>query len=105
MNETMQGFRITKCGRCGKLYFPSRLICRVCGGHSWVEETIHDAVIEESTMVAHVIGGQTSGPRHLATVRGVGGLRLIVGLEAPLPDGTHVLLCEKDGAPIAGPAQ
>jgi uncharacterized OB-fold protein len=105
MNVATPGFRITKCSRCGKLYFPSRLICRICGGHTWIEETLHDAVIEESTMVAHVIGGEPSGPCHLATVRGAGELRLIVGLEAPLPDGTHVLLYEKDGAPIAGPAQ
>jgi uncharacterized OB-fold protein len=102
MNSVTQGFGVTKCGRCGKRYFPSRLICYSCGNHTWVEEILHDAVIEESTAITHVPGGDGGGPRLLATVRAIEGLRLIVGLEAPLPEGTHVLLYDKDGAPIAG---
>jgi uncharacterized OB-fold protein len=104
MNSVTRGFGITKCGRCGKRYFPSRLICYICGNHTWAEEVLHEAVIEESTSITHVLGGGNGGPRYLATVRAGEGLRLVVGLEAPLPDGTHVLLYDKDGAPIAGPA-
>jgi uncharacterized OB-fold protein len=98
------GFTVAKCSRCGLLYFPRRLICRSCGSVDWADEHLHEGVIEESTTVAHVAGGGQGGPRTLATVRAAGGLRLIVGLEAPAPDGARVLLGEKNGAPIARPA-
>ena len=98
------GFRIAKCKACGALYFPRRLICRVCGSDAWAEETLHDAVIEESTSVVHVAGREDGVPRCLATVR-TAGPHLIVGLETPLPDGTRVLLFDKGGAPIARTAR
>jgi uncharacterized OB-fold protein len=104
MNASVGGFMVVKCSQCGSLYFPRRLICRRCGGDTWTDECLHDAVIEESTTVAHVAGRGHGGPRTLATVRAAGGLRLIVGLETPLPDGVRVLLTEKDGAPTARPA-
>ena len=99
------GFRIAKCTTCGALYFPRRLICRVCGSDTWTDETLHDAVIEESTSVVHVAGREDSAPRCLATVRTAAGPRLIVGLEMPLADGTRVLLFDEGGAPIARPAR
>ncbi len=98
------GFRIAKCKACGALYFPRRLICRICGGDIWVDETLHEAVIEESTSVVHVAGREDGAPRCLATVRTAAGPRLIVGLETSLPYGTRVLLFDKGGAPIARPA-
>ena len=104
MNASRRGFMVAKCNRCGALYFPRRLICRRCGGDAWTDERLHDAVIEESTTVAHVAGGGHGAPRTLATVRAAGGLRLIVGLQTSLPDGARVLLTGKDGAPIARPA-
>jgi uncharacterized OB-fold protein len=96
------GLTVAKCSRCGSRYFPRRLICRRCGSADWTDERLHDAVIEESTTIAHVAGGH-GGPRTLATVRAAGGLRLIVGLEAPAPEGARVLLREKNGAPTAQP--
>jgi uncharacterized OB-fold protein len=98
------GLTVARCSRCGSLYFPRRLICRRCGGAAWTDERLHEAVIEESTTVAHVAGGSHGGTRMLATVRAAGGLHLIVGLEGPLPGGARVLLREKNGAPVARPA-
>jgi uncharacterized OB-fold protein len=105
MNVVMQGLRITKCRRCSTQYFPPRLICHRCGNDTWAEETLREAEIEESTTVMHVVGGVASGPSYLATVRARKRLRLIVGLEAPLADGTRVHLAERSGAPFARPAQ
>ncbi len=105
MIDPNQGFRITRCSRCGTPYFPPRLICHRCGSDTWTEMTLHEAVIEESTTVMHVAGAGPSKPRYLATVRADKGLRLIVGLEMPLPDGARVLLAEMNGAPVARPAQ
>jgi uncharacterized OB-fold protein len=100
-NELPRGFPVARCSRCSALYFPRRLICRACGNDAWNEERLDEAVISESTVVVHVAGGTHEGPRHLATVRTAEGLRLIVGLETPLPEETPVLLFEKDGAPVA----
>jgi len=104
MNAAVHGFPVTKCGRCGSLYFPRRLICHRCGNDTWAEDYLREAVTEESTTVQHVAGRTDGTPRHLATVRALQGIRLIVGLEAPLPEGTRVLLFNKDGAPVAKPA-
>jgi len=101
MNAPVEGFRVTKCGRCGTSYFPRRLICRKCGNDSWVDVVLRDAVVEESTTIRHVAGGELGTVRHLATLRSGDGLHFIAGVDAPLPDGTPVLLYEKDGAPIA----
>ena len=95
------GFKVAKCCGCGTLYFPRRLVCRVCGSDSWIDETLHDAVIEESTSVMHVAGREDGAPSHLATARTAAGPRLVVGLDAPLPDGTRVRLFDKNGAPVA----
>jgi uncharacterized OB-fold protein len=99
-NAAADGFTVAKCSRCGSRYFPRRLICRRCGNDVWIDERLHDAVIEEATIVAHMVGGD-GAPRTLATVRAAEGLRLIVGLETPLREGTRVRLSEKNGAPIA----
>jgi uncharacterized OB-fold protein len=101
MNELPRGFPVARCRGCGVLYFPRRLICRACGNDTWNEERLDEAVIDEATVVVHVAGGARAKPRHLATVRTAEGLRLVVGLETPLADGTQVLLFEKDGAPVA----
>jgi uncharacterized OB-fold protein len=101
MSALVEGFRVTTCEQCGTSYFPRRLICRKCGNDSWSEAVLREAVVEESTTIRHVTGDDRAAPRHLATVRAGGELHLIAGLDAPLSDGTPVLLYEKDGAPIA----
>jgi uncharacterized OB-fold protein len=97
------GLKAAECRSCGAVYFPHRLICRACGGDRWTEAILADAVIEESTAVLHVAGAGGSAPRYLATVRTTAGPRLIVGLDAPVPDGSPVQLFDKDGAPMARP--
>ena len=97
----LNGLSVGKCGNCGTHYFPWRLICRRCGADAWIEARIHEAVIEESTTVMHVVGGGDGQPKYLATVRTAEGPRIIVGLESPVPDGKRVALLEKNGAPLA----
>jgi uncharacterized OB-fold protein len=103
MNPPGNGFTVAKCDRCGALHFPARLICPRCGNDRWIDERIYEAVIEESTTLAHVAGADDQPVRHLATARSADGLRLVVGLDAPLPDGARVTLIDRDGAPIARP--
>jgi uncharacterized OB-fold protein len=99
-NEPLNGLSVSECANCGTHYFPRRLVCRRCGTDAWIDKRIYEAVIEESTTVLHVVGGDGK-PRYLATVCTQEGPRIIVGLEAPSPDGTRVALLEKNGAPLA----
>ena len=100
MNISADGFTVAKCIQCGSLYFPHRLICHRCGGHAWTDEHLRNAVIEETTTLSPVAGDGDRGLRYLATVHAAEGLRLVAGLDEPLPEGTCVILMEKDGAPV-----
>jgi hypothetical protein len=62
---------------------------------------VSTAIVEEATTVRHALGDEQAAVRHLATVRADGGLRLIVGSDHPLADGSSVDLYEIDGAPFA----
>jgi len=104
MSGSTTGVTVAQCCRCGARYFPRRLVCRRCAGSTFADQRLHEAVVEETTTVMHVAGSAPRGPRILATVRAAGGLHLIVGLAAPLSEGTRVLLSEQDGAPVARPA-
>jgi uncharacterized OB-fold protein len=101
MKDSAAGFPVGQCRQCGALYFPRRLICHRCGGDTWGDAFVREAVVEEATTVSHAIGQERPAPRHLATVRTPEGLHLIVGLEMPAEPGTRVALIEKDGAPFA----
>jgi hypothetical protein len=93
------GLKVCKCGECGALYFPARLICYRCGGGDWSDARIFEGTIGESTRVAGVNGATDT---FLATINAAG-LRIIAALEAPLPDGTRVVLDERNGVPWAFP--
>jgi Rubredoxin-like zinc ribbon domain (DUF35_N) len=93
------GLKVCKCADCGALYFPARLICYRCGGGDWANVRIYGGTIEESTRVPSANGSQDT---LLATVNAAG-LRIIAGLEAPLSDGTCIVLEERNGAPWASP--
>jgi Rubredoxin-like zinc ribbon domain (DUF35_N) len=95
------GVKVCKCGGCGALYFPARLICFRCGGGDWSDVRICDGTIDESTRIPTGANGSTD--TFLATVN-ASGLRIIAALETPLPDGTGVMLEERNGAPWAVPA-
>jgi uncharacterized protein len=104
VKQPRDGFTVAKCGRCDALHFPPRLICPRCGSDQWIGEQLYEAVIEEATTLAHIAGADDQPARYLATARAARGLRLIVGLDTPLPEGTRVVLSDADGAPIARPA-
>jgi uncharacterized OB-fold protein len=94
------GLKVCKCGACGALYFPARLICYRCGSGDWTSVRISEGTIEESTRIP---GANGSTDAFLATINAVG-LRIIAALEAPLADGARVVLEERNGAPWVMPA-
>jgi hypothetical protein len=94
------GLKVCKCDGCGALYFPARLICYRCGSDDWANVGIYEGTIDESTRISGVNG---SNDTFLATINAAG-LRIVAALDAPLPDGTRVVLEERNGAPWAFPA-
>ena len=91
------GLTVCKCDGCGALYFPARLFCYQCGSGDWRNVRVYDGTIEESTRIP---GASGSTDTLLATIN-ASGLHIIAALEASLPDGTRVMLEERDGAPWA----
>ena len=63
------GVTIWRCQRCGVAFFPQRLMCPRCHGHSWRQNRVHDAVIEEVSTIHHMIGATNWTPRRIASVR------------------------------------
>lgn len=89
-----------RCQKCGAIYFPRRLMCACCGGAVFEEARVTEAVIEEITVIRHVLGQKDWGPRRLANVRTPEGLHLTVGLRDESGPGDRILL-EQDGtAPL-----
>jgi uncharacterized OB-fold protein len=92
-----------RCTGCGAIYFPPRLMCARCGGSTFAEARVTEAVIEEITIVRHVLGQKDWGPRRLANVRTPEGLRLTVGLRDESGPGDRIVL-EQDGTAPFGRA-
>ena len=93
------GLTAWKCTTCGAVYFPERFLCAACGGHHLETTTVTEGVIEDMTMVRHVIGQTDWQPKPIATVRIDGGARILAGvLDEAGPD-DRVLLTQDDGAP------
>jgi hypothetical protein len=94
------GLKVCKCGACGALYFPARLICYRCGSGEWTSVRISEGTIEESTRIP---GAHGSADTFLATINAAG-LRIVAALETPLADGARAVLEERNDAPWAFPA-
>ena len=101
-----EGIGIWRCKGCGAAYFPERLLCAHCHGREFVADRVTEGVIEEITVVRHVLGQSDWGPRRLANVRTVNGPRMTVGLRDESGPGTIISLFEEGTAPfgVAKPA-
>ena len=95
-----EGVRIWRCRSCGTSYFPLRLLCPRCGGEDFAEERVTEGVIEEVTVIRHVLGQADWQPRRLANVRTVNGPRITVGLRGDSGPGTVIDLFEEGTAPF-----
>ena len=94
------GVGIWRCNSCGAAYFPERLLCARCHNHDFVPDHVTEGVVEEITIIRHVLGHTDWGPRRLANVRTVNGPRITVGLRDEAGPGTVIELFEEGGAPF-----
>jgi uncharacterized OB-fold protein len=86
------------CLGCNAAFFPARLICPRCGAARWAQVGADVGVVEELTTVRRAVGDAREHPPILATVRLLGGQRVIAGLPRPLAAGSHVALWMVDDA-------
>ena len=93
------GVTISRCGKCGTGYFPTRLLCPKCGANAMKPDMVSEGLVEETTVVRHNAGQDNWQPRHLATVRTPEDQLIIVGLEGLTSRGTKVTLFEQGQAP------
>lgn len=94
------GVAAWRCDPCGAIYFPQRLICAHCGGSVFHEARVSEAVVEEITIIRHVLGQKDWAPRRLANVRTPEGLLLTVGLLDEFELGDRVALVQEGLAPF-----
>lgn len=94
------GVGIWRCKACGATYFPERLLCARCHGYEFVPDRVTKGVVEEVTVVRHVLGQADWGPRRLANVRTVNGPPMTVGLCDESGPGTVIKLYEEGTAPF-----
>lgn len=99
--EAMSGLAVWKCGKCGAQFFPRRLLCLRCESPDLTESGhVHEGVIEEITVVRHVLGQEGWKPRRIANVRTPEGLSLTVGLQDDSLIGTRILISQDGTAPV-----
>jgi uncharacterized OB-fold protein len=95
-----RGVTIWRCANCGVGFFPERLLCPRCHGDTFKTERVHEAVIEEVSVIRHMLGQENWQPRRIASIRTAEGLRFTVGLQDESGPGVTVELFEDGAAPF-----
>jgi uncharacterized OB-fold protein len=80
--------------------FPQRLLCPHCHGQEFDEDRVYEGVVEEISIIRHMIGQADWKPRRIANVRTAGGPAITVGLRDESGPGTVVELMQEEGAPF-----
>jgi uncharacterized OB-fold protein len=94
------GVAIFRCTDCKAALFPRRLLCPHCHGAAFDDERVYDAVVEEVSVVRHMLGQADWQPHRIANVRTAAGVPLTVGLRDESGPGAAVALFEENGAPF-----
>jgi hypothetical protein len=94
------GVPIWRCANCRVGYFPEPLLCPRCHGQKFAPDRVHAALIEEISVIRHVLGQENWQPRRIASVRTSDGQLMTVGLRDESGRGAVIELFEQDGAPF-----
>jgi uncharacterized OB-fold protein len=95
-----RGLGIWRCANCRSGFFPQRLLCARCYGASFEPDRVYEAVVEEVSVIRHMLGQSDWQPRRIASVRTSDGQRITVGLTDESGPGTVIELFEQDTAPF-----
>ena len=94
------GIGIWRCMGCGAKLFPERLLCPHCHGQKFEPERVHEGVVEEISIIRHMIGQENWQPRRIANVRTLAGPRITVGLRDDSGPGALIELFQEENAPF-----
>jgi uncharacterized OB-fold protein len=94
------GVTIWRCVNCRAGFFPERLLCPRCHGDRFVPDRVHEAVVEEVSVIRHMLGQENWQPRRIASVRTGDGQRMTVGLRDESGPGAVIQLFEEGSAPF-----
>lgn len=95
-----RGVSIWRCVDCRAGFFPQRLLCARCHGARFEPDRVYEAVVEEVSVIRHMLGQSDWQPRRIASVRTSDGQRITVGLTDESGPGTVIELFEEDTAPF-----
>jgi uncharacterized OB-fold protein len=95
-----RGVTIWRCAKCRAGFFPQRLLCARCHGDAFEQDRVYEAVVEEISVIRHMLGQTDWQPRRIASVRTADGQRITVGLTDESGPGTLIELFEQDTAPF-----
>jgi hypothetical protein len=94
------GVGIWRCANCRLGAFPQPLLCPRCHGAKFEADRVHEATIEEVSIIRHMIGQENWQPRRIASVRTGDGLLMTVGLQDESGPGTVIELFQDGTAPF-----
>jgi uncharacterized OB-fold protein len=94
------GVTIWRCENCRTGFFPEPLLCPRCHGGRFTTDRVHDAVVEEISVIRHMIGQENWQPRRIASVRTSEGQRMTVGLLDESGPGATIEMFEEGTAPF-----
>jgi hypothetical protein len=94
------GVTVFRCAACRALLFPQPLLCPHCHSGAFAAERVREAVVEEISIIRHMIGQENWQPRRIANVRTAEGLHLTVGLCDESGPGAVIELFEEGTAPF-----
>jgi uncharacterized OB-fold protein len=99
-DESKPGVTIWRCTKCREGFFPERLLCPRCHGDNLEADRVHEAVIEEVSVIHHMLGQENWQPRRIASVLTSDGQRITVGLRDESEPGASIELFEEGTAPF-----
>jgi uncharacterized OB-fold protein len=94
------GVTIWRCARCGGGFFPEPLLCPRCHGHRFTTDRITEGVVEEISIIRHMLGQENWQPRRIASVRTSDGQLMTVGLRDESGPGARIELFQEGEAPF-----
>ena len=94
------GVGIWRCANCRLGIFPQPLLCPRCHGAKFDADRVHEAMVEEISVIRHMIGQENWQPRRIASVRTSDGQLMTVGLQDESGPGTTIELFQEEGAPF-----
>lgn len=94
------GVGIWRCTKCRVGFFPQPLLCARCHNDRFETDRVHYAVVEEISVIRHMLGQENWQPRRIASVRTSDGQLITVGLTGEAGVGAAIDLYHEENAPF-----